>query len=96
MLRVEQRVPHVSIHTHNLEECEFRGINWLNSNSKMDENIICIEILGKVFDRKDQADIFLSFDQAIELRKCLNNEIENLLQSFNQTGSIVVESDYNA
>ena len=96
MLRVEQRVPHVSIHTHNLEECKFRGIHWIESNSKMEENKICIEIIGKVLGRQDQADIFLNFEQAIELRKCLDNEIENLLQSFNQTIKDIVESDCNA
>ena len=67
MLRVEQRVPHVSIHTHNLEECKFRGIHWIEYNSKMEENKICIEILGKVLGRQDQADIFLNFEQAIEI-----------------------------
>tara|TARA_B100000745_G_C20035954_1_gene352846 strand:- start:310 stop:624 length:315 start_codon:yes stop_codon:yes gene_type:complete len=84
MFRVEQKIEKVSVHLKHVDKYSFRSFNWINSNSEMSKNDLYLEIKGEntYLEEKEELGLFLSFDQAIELRNILDDEIENVLQNF--------------
>ena len=84
MFRVEQKIEKVSVHLKHVDEYSFKSFNWINSNSEMSKNDIYVEIKGENtwLEEKEELGLFLSFDQAIELRNILDDEVEKVLQDF--------------
>ncbi len=88
MLKIEQTINKVSIHLTHVDKHSFKGFNWIPNETDdfSNKSIVYLEIKGEhtFLEEKEEAGIFLTLTQALELKDILDNEIDEVLHEFDK------------
>lgn len=86
MLKIEQTINKVNIHLTHVDKHSFKGFNWIPNETDdfSNKSTVYLEIKGEntFLEEKEEAGIFLTLTQAIELKDVLQNEINLVFHEF--------------